>query len=115
MFYIHGGGFVEGSSDWFTGDRFVDQNVVFVSINYRVGPLGFLSTEDDVIPGNNGLKDQQFALRWVYENIALFGGDPKQITIFGESAGSASVAYQLLNQNNKGAIAKIRFDTNVNL
>jgi carboxylesterase type B len=63
---------------------------------------GFLSTQDDVIPGNNGLKDQRFAIHWANENIHLFGGNPDQITIFGQSAGSASCAYQLLNKNSEG-------------
>jgi hypothetical protein len=63
---------------------------------------GFLSTQDDVIPGNNGLKDQRFAIQWANENIHLFGGNPDQITIFGQSAGSASCAYQLLNKNSEG-------------
>jgi hypothetical protein len=63
---------------------------------------GFLSTQDDVIPGNNGLKDQLLAIQWTHDNIHLFGGNPDQITIFGESAGSGSCAYQLLNQNSEG-------------
>jgi carboxylesterase type B len=61
-----------------------------------------MSTEDDVIPGNNGLKDQHLAFQWAHDNIHLFGGDPDKITIFGASAGSASVAYHLINQNSKG-------------
>lgn len=64
--------------------------------------LGFLSTGDNIIPGNNGLKDQRLAIQWAHDNIKSFGGDPGKITIFGESAGSASVAYQLLNQNSAG-------------
>ncbi|EFA00511.1 Esterase-6-like Protein [Tribolium castaneum] len=102
MVYIHGGGFVGGSGRHTYGDRIVDQNLVFVAINYRLGPFGFLSTQDEVIPGNNGLKDQHLALKWVHDNINLFGGDPDKITIFGQSAGAASCAYQLLNQQNEG-------------
>ncbi|XP_068902412.1 carboxylic ester hydrolase-like [Tenebrio molitor] len=102
MFYIHGGAFVQGSSMAAPPDLFVNNDVVLVTINYRLGPFGFLSTQDDVIPGNNGLKDQRFAIHWANENIHLFGGNPDQITIFGQSAGSASCAYQLLNKNSEG-------------
>jgi carboxylesterase type B len=61
-----------------------------------------LSTQDEIIPGNNGLKDQQFAIQWIHDNIYLFGGDSEKVTIFGQSAGSASCAYQLLNQKSVG-------------
>ncbi|XP_044270261.1 venom carboxylesterase-6-like [Tribolium madens] len=102
MFFIHGGAFIQGSSIDFGPDLFVNNDVLLVTINYRLGPFGFLSTSDDVIPGNHGLKDQKLAIQWAHDNIELFGGDPEKITIFGESAGSASVAYQLLNQNSEG-------------
>ncbi|KAJ3620290.1 hypothetical protein MTP99_004255 [Tenebrio molitor] len=102
MFYIHGGAFVMGSSMAYPPDLFINNDVVLVTINYRLGPFGFLSTQDDVIPGNNGLKDQLLAIQWAHENIQLFGGNPDQITIFGQSAGSASCTYQLLNQNSEG-------------
>jgi carboxylesterase type B len=61
-----------------------------------------LSTQDEIIPGNNGLKDQQLAIKWIHDNIYLFGGYPGRVTIFGQSAGSASCAYQLLNQKSVG-------------
>ncbi|XP_068899714.1 cholinesterase 2-like isoform X2 [Tenebrio molitor] len=104
MFYIYGGGFVEGNSlDHIYGPEYLlDQEVVIVVPNYRVGPFGFLSTQDMVVPGNNGLKDQLLALEWTHENIHLFGGDPKKITIFGQSAGSASVTYHLLHTESEG-------------
>ena len=67
-----------------------------------MGPLGFLSTEDEVVPGNNGMKDQAQAIRWVHENIAQFGGDPNRVTIFGESAGASSVHFHMISPLSKG-------------
>jgi carboxylesterase type B len=64
--------------------------------------LGFLSLPEAGIPGNNGMKDQVMALRWVQKNIAVFGGDPNRVTIFGQSAGGASVHYHLLSPMSKG-------------
>ena len=66
-------------------------------MQYRIGPLGFLSLGSESAPGNAGLLDQQLALRWVHQHITDFGGDPKRVTIFGESAGAASVSYHLLS------------------
>ncbi|XP_057661248.1 juvenile hormone esterase-like [Diorhabda carinulata] len=104
LVFIYGGTFRRGRS--FPGYKspafLMKENVVVVTFNYRVGPFGFLSTEDEVIPGNMGLKDQQFALKWVQQNINLFGGDPRQVTLMGQSAGSASVTYQLLSPGSAG-------------
>ncbi|KAJ8950572.1 hypothetical protein NQ318_015705 [Aromia moschata] len=100
MFYIYGGGFEQGSANYYGAGPhyFMEHDVVLVGINYRTGPLGFLSTGDTVIPGNGGLKDQNLALKWVQDNIQFFGGDPKKVTIFGQSAGAASVSYQTLSK-----------------
>ncbi|XP_014275607.1 juvenile hormone esterase [Halyomorpha halys] len=91
IFYIHGGAFQAGSADLFgLGKYFMDEDVVAVYTNYRLGTLGFLSLEDNDIPGNWGLKDQALALEWVHREISAFGGDPNLITVIGESAGGAS-------------------------
>lgn len=70
----------------------------------RLGPLGFLSTEDMECPGNVGMKDQVQVLQWVQENIASFGGDSNRVTIFGESAGGASVHYHMISPLSQGKI-----------
>lgn len=108
MFWIHGGGFVtgHGGPDDNSPEYFMDKDVVFVSINYRLGVLGFLSTGDDVIPGNFGMKDQVMALRWVQKNIIYFNGDSSRVTISGMSAGSVSVGYHLLSPMSKGLFHK---------
>ncbi len=100
MVWIHGGAFQfgSGSTAWYDGERFTTNgDVVVVTVNYRLGPLGFMYLGDlfgaeYAESGNLGLLDQIAALEWVHENIAAFGGDPGQVTIFGESAGGASVA-----------------------
>ncbi|KAK9881438.1 hypothetical protein WA026_016325 [Henosepilachna vigintioctopunctata] len=104
LVYIHGGGFAMGSGhiDEERPHRIMDNDVIMVSVQYRLGFLGFLSTGDLECPGNYGLKDQQFALRWVQENIRYFGGDPTKVTIGGESAGGGSVGLQLLGSNARG-------------
>ena len=90
FFWIHGGGFNVGGGDLGTGpDYLLESGVTVVTINYRLGPLGFLALEGlDDITGNQGLKDQLMALRWIKKNIASFGGDPNRITIAGGSAGA---------------------------
>ncbi|KAI4457256.1 carboxylesterase [Holotrichia oblita] len=107
--WIHGGSFaVIFTNNTLSGvDYFIDEEVVFVTIHYRLGPFGFLSTEDDVIPGNFGLKDQVMAIEWVYDNINKFGGDPKKITIMGESAGGTATSYFGMLPRLNGKIAGI--------
>ena len=95
MFWIHGGGFINGSSTPYNPVELVRRGVIVVTINYRLGFLGFLAQSaidaEGHLNGNYGLMDQQFALKWVRRNIAGFGGDPNRVTIFGESAGGQSV------------------------
>jgi cholinesterase len=82
----------------------LQKDVVFVSMNYRVGAFGFLSLDDPSlnVPGNAGLKDQTLALEWVRGNIGSFGGDPDNVTLFGTSAGGASVHYHMISERSKG-------------
>jgi para-nitrobenzyl esterase len=110
LFWIHGGAFVTGtgSTPWYDGTAFAtNHDVVVVTINYRLGALGFLHLADLfgdewAGSGNLGILDQSAALKWTSENIAAFGGDPANITIFGESAGGMSVATQLGLPASKG-------------
>lgn len=97
MFFIHGGGYFDSSSSeaFYGPDFLMEENVILVTINYRLGPLGFLSI--DGLPKNVGLHDQLLALKWVNENIHNFGGDENEITIFGESAGASSVHFLILS------------------
>ncbi len=98
MIFIHGGAFFFGKgSQYDMKELSTFGNVVGVTINYRLGTLGFISTDDDSARGNYGLLDQVAALKWVNENIAYFGGDPERVTIFGQSAGAASVSHLLLS------------------
>ncbi|XP_008468779.1 esterase FE4-like isoform X1 [Diaphorina citri] len=102
MVYIHGGAFKGGNTRFLKEKFIMDKNIVYVAIQYRIGILGFMSFLDDVIPGNFGLKDQIFALKWVQDNIAHFGGDPSRVTIFGGSAGAAAVDYLVISPLAKG-------------
>uniref|UniRef100_H2Z9T6 Carboxylic ester hydrolase n=1 Tax=Ciona savignyi TaxID=51511 RepID=H2Z9T6_CIOSA len=106
LVWIHGGAFAFGSGlmPMYDG-RFVSEKsgAIVVSINYRYMPFGFLamSTGSSSAPGNMGIHDQQLALEWVQENIAAFGGNKQQVTIFGESAGAQSVALHLMSTTSK--------------
>ncbi|XP_072933030.1 uncharacterized protein [Epargyreus clarus] len=102
MFWVHGGAFVCGSSELYGPGFLVRHNVILVTINYRLEVLGFLSLNSEEIPGNAGMKDQVEAMRWVQRNIANFGGDPDNVTIFGESAGGACISYHLISPMTKG-------------
>nr|WLK66396.1 carboxylesterase [Eocanthecona furcellata] len=103
IIYIHGGGF-SGMLGHYGPKYLLDHDVVYVFFTYRLGPLGFLSTGDTVIPGNFGLKDQNMLLKWVSRNIKAFGGNPNSVTLSGTSAGGASVHYHMLSPMSKGLI-----------
>ncbi len=109
MVWIHGGGFTTGESDDYDPDRLVAQGTIVVTLNYRLGYLGFLATAGlDAEPHthvNYGLLDQQFAIAWAKANAAAFGGDPARVTIFGESAGGESVFAQLLSPGSAGSFS----------
>jgi len=119
MVWIHGGGLVQGGALienppgggllGYDGTNAIARDVVFVSINYRLGPLGFLAlpelsleSPDSPSSGNAGFLDQVQALRWVRDNIAAFGGDPRNVTIYGESAGGVSVCAHLASPLSRG-------------
>jgi para-nitrobenzyl esterase len=112
LLWIHGGG-LRGGAGYDTDPRkFVTQGgVVFVTFNYRLGAMGFLSLpsltkEDGDAVGDYGMLDQQAAIRWVHDNIRRFGGDPAQVTIAGQSAGGRSVCMQLVSPTNAGLFAR---------
>ncbi|XP_058827003.1 glutactin-like [Topomyia yanbarensis] len=92
MVFIHGGWFIFGGASEYSPEYLLEMNIVLVVIQYRLGPLGFLSTLSDQIPGNVGILDIIAALEWVQQNIEAFGGNSSSVTIFGESAGSAAVS-----------------------
>ncbi|KAG8235925.1 hypothetical protein J437_LFUL014281 [Ladona fulva] len=103
VWFHHGGWFMLSAQSTLAGPTYLlDEDIVLVAVNYRLGALGFLSTGDSVVPGNNGLKDQVAALEWVRDNIAHFGGDPNMVTIYGYSAGSASVQFHLVSPLSAG-------------
>ncbi|XP_029641594.1 cholinesterase 2-like isoform X3 [Octopus sinensis] len=100
MIWIYGGALVSGTStlDAYDG-RFLaaSQKIIVASLNYRVGPFGFLSLNDERAPGNMGLLDQTLAISWIRDNIASFGGDPDKLTLFGQSAGAISVSFHVMS------------------
>jgi para-nitrobenzyl esterase len=102
--WIHGGAFSSGAGSlpWYSGASFArNGDMVAVSINYRLGALGFLYLPG-VSDGNLGLQDQVMALRWVRDNIAAFGGDPDNVTVIGQSAGAASIALHMIMPSAQG-------------
>jgi para-nitrobenzyl esterase len=103
MVWIHGGGFFSGSGGIYPGQELATKgDVVVVTFNYRLGVFGFLAHPELPDSGNYGLEDQQAALRWVQRNVARFGGDPGQVTLFGESAGGVSTCTHLAAPGSAG-------------
>ncbi|XP_058792783.1 juvenile hormone esterase-like [Phymastichus coffea] len=104
MVWIYGGSFKGGygNSSLYGPDFMIEDDVVVVTFNYRVGPLGFLNLNHENATGNAGLKDQNLVLRWVKENIHHFGGNPDNVTIFGQSAGAVSVDLHGLSEMSQG-------------
>lgn len=115
LVYIHGGAFSGGTAITFNSDILALHGLVVVVIQYRLGPLGFLTTGDSAAPGNLGMLDQIEALKWIKENIEQFGGDPGKVTISGESAGGMSVGLLLLSPLSKGLFHQAIAESGVDL
>nr|BAN20911.1 hypothetical protein [Riptortus pedestris] len=102
LVHFHGGAFLSGDEAGYGPEYLIDENIVVVKVNYRLGIYGFLTFETPDLPGNQGMKDQAMALKWVQANIARFGGNPNLVTIIGESAGGASVYNHIISPLSKG-------------
>ncbi|XP_078736164.1 neuroligin-4, X-linked-like isoform X5 [Lampetra fluviatilis] len=103
LVYVHGGSYMEGTGNLLDGSVLASYgNVIVITVNYRLGVLGFLSTGDQAAKGNYGLLDQIQALRWISENIGFFGGDPLRITVFGSGAGASCVNLLTLSHHSEG-------------
>ncbi|XP_055537576.1 esterase B1-like [Wyeomyia smithii] len=103
MVFIHGGAFIGGDSSslLYNPNFLVQEGVVVVTMNYRLGVLGLLCLPEAGIEGNGSLKDQRLALRWVHENIAHFGGDPSNVTLFGASSGASCVGLHCVSESSR--------------
>lgn len=99
MVFIHGGGLMYGAANYY-GEQHImaSEKMLLVTIHHRLNIFGYLSTEDDAVPGNMGFKDQSLALRWVHENIAAFGGDKRKVLFTGWSGGGASISYHMVSE-----------------
>ena len=109
LVWIYGGGFYSGSATLDVYDPKIlsaEENIIVVSFQYRVASLGFLFAGTEDAPGNAGLFDQLMALQWVKDNIAQFGGNPENITLFGQGSGAASVGLHLLSPLSRGVIQR---------
>lgn len=125
MLWIHGGAWVMGSRDFLGVQNPLyiveHRDVVVVTMNYRLGPLGFMvgarngtdPIDGSTIDGNFGLLDQRAAMKWVQENIAQFGGDPESVTLWGESAGAMSIGFHLTSPGSEGLFHRVIMESNV--
>ncbi|CAL8135220.1 unnamed protein product [Orchesella dallaii] len=102
LVWIYGGVFLMGESKIYQPNYIMDEDVILVTLNYRVASFGFLNAGIKGASGNQGLKDMVLALKWVQENIGVFGGDVNKVTIFGESAGGAAVSHLVASPMSKG-------------
>lgn len=112
LVYIHGGAFYRFSADPSqVGPEYLmdDGHVILVTLQYRLGIFGFLSSGDQNCQGNFGLKDQNMALKWIKRNIRNFGGDSDSITLSGQSAGAVSVHYQIMSHRSNGKTKNAKF------
>lgn len=107
VLYIHGGAFQLGSASDHEPHLLMERDLVLVTSNYRLGAFGFLSLGTKEIPGNAGFKDQIYALRWVQKNIAKFGGDPKLVTLMGNSAGGYSATAHMVSPMSDGLFSRV--------
>lgn len=102
MVFFQGGAYMSGSSSCYGPDFLINQNVVLVTFDYRLGPYGFLSLGTREYSGNMGIKDTVLVLKWVQQNIGYFGGDKDKVTLFGQSAGGSSTNILLVSPAAEG-------------
>lgn len=109
LVWIHGGGYSTGTTtlEQYDGSYLAGtNNVIVASMNYRLGPFGFLYLGNEESPGNMGLYDQALAIEWIKANVGAFGGDPESLTLFGESAGAGSVSLHLLSPETRHLVSR---------
>ncbi|XP_022314273.2 acetylcholinesterase-like [Crassostrea virginica] len=107
LFFVHGGSYFNGMGAMFEGATLSASGIVVVTINYRLGPLGFLVSGDSELPGNYGMMDMIASLWWVRRNIEFFNGDPDQVTLMGHSAGGCSVGFLVMSPLTKGLFRRV--------
>ncbi|XP_043467737.1 juvenile hormone esterase-like [Leptopilina heterotoma] len=106
MVWIHGGSFLTGSGNIYGPGYLMEKDIILVTLNYRLGILGFLTTGNAIAPGNFGLKDQVLALKWIKKNIKSFGGDQNKVTLFGQSAGGVAVNLHAVSRASRDLFQK---------
>lgn len=102
MVFMGSGDFESGDGSIYGPQKLMEKNIVLVTFNYRLGVLGFMSTNDQNSTGNFGLHDQLMVLKWISKNIITFSGDPNSVTLFGQRSGAASIFYHILSPLSKG-------------